>query len=193
MVQHTQERSGWVALPPALCSRLFQARGAELPLALELRPVLRRAGVALPSDTPCYAAWAGVTCAAGCVGVPAAWARALGLGEGSSVAVRPLPGLPQAVSVTVEPASEDDWEVVQLNAEYLEEQLLNQVGGSGGGAAGCAGCAGVGGAPRVPPQVCGRCLTASCLPWGCPLPRPGRRWGWPAPPSRCPAGSAAWA
>jgi hypothetical protein len=136
VVQHTQERSCWVALPPALCSRLFQTR-ATLPLALELRPVRQRAGVALPSDTPLYAAWAGSTAAAGCVGVPAALARALGLAEGSRVALRAMPEAPQAVSVTVEPASEDDWEVVQLNAEYLEEQLLNQVRrGSGRGLGG---------------------------------------------------------
>jgi peroxin-1 len=128
VVQYTQERSGWVALPPSVCSRLYQTPGAELPLALELRPVLRRAGIAVPSDAPCYAAWAGATCAAGCVGVPTGLARGLGLAEGSTVAVRPLPDVPPAVSVTVEPASEDDWEVVQLNAEYLEEQLLNQVG-----------------------------------------------------------------
>jgi peroxin-1 len=73
------------------------------------------------------------------VGVPAALARALGLAEGSRVALRALPEAPQAVSVTVEPASEDDWEVVQLNAEYLEEQLLNQVRRGWGRGLGWAG------------------------------------------------------
>ncbi|PRW56943.1 peroxisome biogenesis 1 isoform X1 [Chlorella sorokiniana] len=127
VVRLTHERMGWVALPPALCSRLFAARAAT-PLALELRPIRRRAGVALPSDTPCYASWVGDTCAAGCVGVPAALARALGLQEGVAVAVRPLPEAPPAVSVTVEPASEDDWEIVQLNGGFIEETLLTQVG-----------------------------------------------------------------
>lgn len=128
VVQHTHERTGWVALPPALCSRLFAAHAAT-PLALELRPIRRRAGVALPSDTPCYASWVGDTCAAGCVGVPASLARALGLQEGAAVAVRPLPDAPAAVSVTVEPASEDDWEIVQLNGGFIEETLLTQVRG----------------------------------------------------------------
>ena len=128
VVQLTHERTGWVALPPALCSHLFAARAAT-PLALELRPIRRRAGVALPSDTPCYASWVGDTCAAGCVGVPAALARALGLQEGAAVAVRPLPDAPPAVSVTVEPASEDDWEIVQLNGGFIEETLLTQVQG----------------------------------------------------------------
>ena len=124
-MQLTHERCSWVSLPPALATRLF-ATAAPTPLALEVRPLQRRAGVALPSDTPRYVAWAGATCAAGCVGVPGVLARALGLAEGAAVALRPLPDAPQAVSVTVEPASEDDWEVVQLNAGYLEEQLLNQ-------------------------------------------------------------------
>lgn len=131
VVEYTHERSGWVALPPTLCSRLFETRAAT-PLALELRQIHRRAGVALPADKPLYAAWAGATCAAGFVGVPGGLGRALGLAEGATVAVHPLPDTPSAVSVTVEPASEDDWEVVQLNAAYLEEQLLNQVRSEGG-------------------------------------------------------------
>ena len=65
-------------------------------------------------------------------GVAHGWtesARALGLQEGAAVAVRPLPDAPPAVSVTVEPASEDDWEIVQLNGGFIEETLLTQVQG----------------------------------------------------------------
>ena len=36
------------------------------------------------------------------------------------------PETASAVSATVEPASSDDWEVVEQNAAYMEEQLLNQ-------------------------------------------------------------------
>ena len=36
------------------------------------------------------------------------------------------PETPSAVSATVEPASSNDWEVVEQNAAYMEEQLLNQ-------------------------------------------------------------------
>ena len=35
--------------------------------------------------------------------------------------------VPAAVTVTVEPANTDDWEVVEQNAEYLEDQILTQV------------------------------------------------------------------
>eukprot|EP01127_Copromyxa_protea_P018448 TRINITY_DN5821_c0_g1_i1.p1 TRINITY_DN5821_c0_g1~~TRINITY_DN5821_c0_g1_i1.p1 ORF type:complete len:1262 (-),score=342.89 TRINITY_DN5821_c0_g1_i1:78-3863(-) len=34
---------------------------------------------------------------------------------------------PQAEQVFLEPASEDDWEIVEMNAEYLESQLMNQL------------------------------------------------------------------
>lgn len=128
MVQYTHEHSSWVSLPPQLCTRLLN-EGAPTPLVLELRPLLRRAGVSLPSDTPCYVAWAGAaTDIRDCVGLPIGLARVLGLAQGASVVARPLLQAPAALSVSVEPASEDDWEVVELNAGYLEEQLLNQVG-----------------------------------------------------------------
>lgn len=35
--------------------------------------------------------------------------------------------VPEAQLVSVEPASEDDWELVEIHAEHMEEQLLNQV------------------------------------------------------------------
>ena len=35
--------------------------------------------------------------------------------------------VPTATQVEVEPASEDDWELVELHAGYMEEQMLNQV------------------------------------------------------------------
>jgi peroxin-1 len=116
-----------VALPPSLASQLYQSRGG-LPLVLELRSVLQRAGISLPSDDPKYVAWGGSCGGAGAVGIPAGLLGSLGLAEGRPVLVRPLWEVPQAVAVTVEPASEDDWEMVELNAEYLEGQLLTQVG-----------------------------------------------------------------
>ena len=35
--------------------------------------------------------------------------------------------VPVASSISVEPASEDDWELVEIHAGYMEEQMLNQV------------------------------------------------------------------
>jgi hypothetical protein len=43
------------------------------------------------------------------------------------VSLHALPDMPFASNVSVEPANEDDWEQVELNAGYMEEQLLNQV------------------------------------------------------------------
>ena len=42
------------------------------------------------------------------------------------VDVRVVPDVPAAVSATVEPASSDDWELVELHANHMEQQLLNQ-------------------------------------------------------------------
>ena len=46
--------------------------------------------------------------------------------------VKAQPDTPVAVSATVEPASSDDWEVVEQNANYMEKQLLNQARSSRG-------------------------------------------------------------
>lgn len=35
--------------------------------------------------------------------------------------------VPVAETVAIEPASEDDWEMLELNAEFLEEHLLTRV------------------------------------------------------------------
>jgi SpoVK/Ycf46/Vps4 family AAA+-type ATPase len=65
--------------------------------------------------------------------MPAALAHSLGLPAGAPVTVVPLPDdLPPAASVTLEPASADDWEVVELNSDFIEEQLLNQGGVASG-------------------------------------------------------------
>lgn len=58
--------------------------------------------------------------------VPAALASCLGISQGITVAVKVLPDIPQAIGICVEPVSTDDWEVVEQNAGYMEEQILNQ-------------------------------------------------------------------
>lgn len=44
-----------------------------------------------------------------------------------AVDIRTVSDVTAAVSVTVEPANVDDWEVVESNAEYLTDQMLHQV------------------------------------------------------------------
>ena len=59
--------------------------------------------------------------------IPAALASCLGIAQGLTVSVKALPDVPQAIGICVEPVSTDDWEVVEQNAGYMEEQILNQV------------------------------------------------------------------
>lgn len=73
-----------------------------------------------------HVAWAGAAATGQALEVPAALARRQGLAEGSMVSVRALPDTPAAQGVCVEPDSIDDWEQLELNAGYVEEQLLNQ-------------------------------------------------------------------
>lgn len=73
-----------------------------------------------------YVAWSGAASTSKALEVPAALAACQGLSEGLLVRVHALPGTPVASRVSVEPASVNDWEQVELNAEFMEEQLLNQ-------------------------------------------------------------------
>ena len=79
-----------------------------------------------PKEWGC--AWAGgASRDATSVEVPSAVAAAAGITDGARCAVRAV-GCPPAQSVVVEPASADDWEVLEQNADYVEGQLLQQVG-----------------------------------------------------------------
>ncbi len=73
-----------------------------------------------------HVAWTGAAAAGQVLEVPAALARRQGLLDGAMVSVRALPDTPVAASVSAEPDSTDDWEQLELNADFVEEQLLNQ-------------------------------------------------------------------
>ena len=79
------------------------------------------------SAAACHIAWAGAAARSHALEVPAALAGCLGLSDGMLVSLQALPDVAFASSVSVEPANEDDWEQVELNADYMEEQILNQV------------------------------------------------------------------
>lgn len=55
------------------------------------------------------------------------FAESISLPDGTVVKVRVLPNVPKATLVTVEPETEDDWEVLELNAELAEAAILSQV------------------------------------------------------------------
>jgi hypothetical protein len=83
--------------------------------------------VGVVSKKPCFVAWAGGVSEGGNIAVPSALAAALGLVPGTIVHVHAVPNLPAAASVTVEPLAASDWEVLELNAGLLEDQMLHQV------------------------------------------------------------------
>ena len=55
------------------------------------------------------------------------YAECIRLSDRITVRVRAVPNLPKATMVTIEPHSEDDWEVLELNAELAEASILKQV------------------------------------------------------------------
>ena len=90
-----------------------------------------------PQAPPLYLAWGGeVSAAAGVLDVPRALAASLGLSAGCTLQLTAKPQVPEAEQVVVEPLGPSDWEVVELNAGLLEEQVLMQVGQGGGGGGG---------------------------------------------------------
>ncbi|KAI8084697.1 P-loop containing nucleoside triphosphate hydrolase protein [Halteromyces radiatus] len=52
---------------------------------------------------------------------------AIGLSEGQKVNVEFCRNVPECTTVNVEPHTEDDWEILELHAGYVEENLLSQI------------------------------------------------------------------
>ncbi|KAL2623219.1 hypothetical protein R1flu_003424 [Riccia fluitans] len=117
-------QSCFVALPPSLLELLLS--GSQLPafpVVLELKPVAR-SGV----STPLFVAWNGAASTSPHIEVSESLAECLGLLNGTRVRVRARSDVAEAETVVVEPATEDDWEILELNAEYLEDHILSEVG-----------------------------------------------------------------
>lgn len=55
------------------------------------------------------------------------FADCISLPDRTSVQVKAVPNVATATLVTIEPSSEDDWEVMELNAELAEAAMLQQV------------------------------------------------------------------
>jgi hypothetical protein len=74
-----------------------------------------------------YLSWHGAFSGGDWMELPVAFARAVGLENASSVGVELVSCVSNARRVVVEPLSSDDWDVVDLYAGHLENQLLHQV------------------------------------------------------------------
>ncbi|GAQ77615.1 Peroxisome biogenesis factor 1 [Klebsormidium nitens] len=129
--------TSFVSLPPVVLQGLFGKRPPPLPLILEVTS-LEAQGHVHPFSGVNYGergggkkwhvAWAGAASSGNELEVPSSLARCLGLTAGLKVGVRARRDVADGEMIMVEPADEDDWEILELNKDYIEEQLLSQVG-----------------------------------------------------------------
>ncbi|XP_010423078.1 PREDICTED: peroxisome biogenesis protein 1 isoform X2 [Camelina sativa] len=109
----------FVSLPRQLLHALQSTSSSPLP---PLLPVELRSG-----DRRWSVAWSGSSSSSSAIEVARVFAESISLPDGTVVQVRVLPNVPKATLVTVEPDTEDDWEVLELNAELAEAAILSQV------------------------------------------------------------------
>ncbi|GAB5366003.1 hypothetical protein AAMO2058_001107200, partial [Amorphochlora amoebiformis] len=120
--EFTHTRSCFIALPRDAFEHFRRDMVEPLPLRVEtISTVSKKRTV--------FVAWAGARLDgfAGRIGIPMQLAECINIEEGIVVRVIPLPGTPTARMVRVEPESPDDWEILELNAQYVEEKLLDQI------------------------------------------------------------------
>ncbi|XP_072086074.1 peroxisomal ATPase PEX1-like isoform X1 [Arachis hypogaea] len=112
----------FVSLPLPLIQTLQSTRSSPLPhiLALELRS---------PTHPPnlWFVAWSGATSSPSAIKVSKQFVECISLPNHGTVQVRAAFNVAHASLVTIEPHTEDDWEVLELNSEQAEAAILNQV------------------------------------------------------------------
>ncbi|KAK7362476.1 hypothetical protein VNO77_04590 [Canavalia gladiata] len=112
----------FASLPLSLIQTLQSSRSTPLPeiLALELRSRTH------PPHT-WFVAWSGATSASSSIEVSPQFAECVSLPNHDRVQVRAASNVPHASLVTIEPHTEDDWEILELNSDQAEAKILNQV------------------------------------------------------------------
>ncbi|KAI5071916.1 hypothetical protein GOP47_0014167 [Adiantum capillus-veneris] len=75
-----------------------------------------------------YLAWAGAASSSSSIEISKRLADSVGLPCGARFRVRALRDVAHAETVEVEPATENDWEILELNAGFVEDHILSQVG-----------------------------------------------------------------
>ncbi|KAK9137426.1 hypothetical protein Sjap_008020 [Stephania japonica] len=114
----------FVSLPLSLIQTLQSTYTASyLPPVLALELKSRN-----DNDRVWNVAWSGSASTSSAIEVAKALADCICLPDRSVVIVRVISNLPKANLVMVEPNSEDDWEILELNSEHVEEEILKQVG-----------------------------------------------------------------
>ncbi|XP_030549242.1 peroxisome biogenesis protein 1 [Rhodamnia argentea] len=112
----------FVSLPLSLIQTLQQSTPSGLLphlLTLELRCLRTRESWVV--------AWSGATSSSSAIEVSQQFSDCISLPDRVTVKVRVISNLPNATLVLVEPLSEDDWEVLELNSEHAEAAILKQV------------------------------------------------------------------
>ncbi|XP_074280438.1 peroxisomal ATPase PEX1 isoform X2 [Silene latifolia] len=113
----------FVSLPLSLLETLESTHPTR-----QLPPFLPLQLISLSSDDViCHVSWSGSPSSSPAIEISQEFAACIGLPDRTIVRVRALPNLPKASLVTIEPVTEDDWEVVELNAQLAEAAILNQV------------------------------------------------------------------
>ncbi|PWA68876.1 peroxisome 1 [Artemisia annua] len=114
----------FVSLPLHLIQTLQSTNSSNLFsfLALELRSVANNNDV-------WFVAWSGSASSTNSfIEIAPQFAECINLPNRTIVRVRAIPNVPKAKFVTIEPDTEDDWEVLELNAEHAEAAILKQAG-----------------------------------------------------------------
>lgn len=112
----------FVSLPIPFIQTLESTYGGLLPpvLALDVRS---RSGAG-----SWILAWSGSASRSSSIEVAQQFAECISLHNQTKVTVKAFVNLPKAAMATIEPNSEDDWEILELNSELAEEAILKQVG-----------------------------------------------------------------
>lgn len=124
-VVHVHTKSNFVNFPASYVSSLRTSLGAQLPSTVFKLQWLKTA-----DSRPCVAfvGWRnGYSSLEGTLEISSSLAKSLDLPDGIRLEVSEIPNVAVSRMVTVEPLSSDDWEVIELNANYVEENLLRQV------------------------------------------------------------------
>ncbi|KAI3965795.1 hypothetical protein MKX01_010752 [Papaver californicum] len=119
--------SCFVSLPLSLLQTLQSTRSlGSLPPVLSLE--LRSHNHHQDDEKLWHVAWSGSASNSSSIEIAQQMAECISLPDGIKVKVRAAANLPKATLVVIEPYNEDDWEVLELNAEHAELAILKQVG-----------------------------------------------------------------
>lgn len=127
----SDRQSCYAALQSADVAELFASgSGSSRHFCRALRIKRLRSDGKEATSSDLYVGWAGdntIAANRGRIELSQAFADCLGLVDGEELDITAVVDPAVAVSVMVEPSSIDDWEVVELQANFIEEHLLSQI------------------------------------------------------------------